>query len=368
MLAKARHLHDLAMTAEAESLPAMGLGDALQQAERDIADMGRLIKVLLAQIDVLQDEAAKQSAPAGGTDLSGGPVEAIAAQLEELRHHVAEAQRVRDATLKAYGTAQSEVPVEQAGEDAASEAQSGTELRGSLARLHNTAARRQQDALHLWTADGDVPEAGAGRSSDGDVVGEDLTHGSAGHALEGPHARAEPSVPPGEGSTVGTTEAESPAAAARPGQEAVSPPLPFEEGGTQASPAAKTDPDDSVREQGSGSAAEPDGGEGPLPGVEKDSDGSAPEPGRRGVLRLPAGAALLLLVATSVVGGMLITRYQAPPADGRGPETRLDSPTTPAGPTVPRSGSPTSRAWNPPSPPHPRRPHRTPRTGTRSQR
>lgn len=171
MLAKARQLHGHAMTAQSEAQPDLAVGEALRQAEQDIADMTRLIKVLVARIDALQDEAAKQTTDDGaeGTGLAEGSVTTIAAQLEVLRRHVEEARRVRDATRDAYDAAQSEAPAEQTGQDSASgqepaavQTQSGTELVGSLAQLHDTAAR-QREMLRLWDGDEGVrtPRAAA---------------------------------------------------------------------------------------------------------------------------------------------------------------------------------------------------------------
>lgn len=141
MLAKARDRHDAALTAEAER-PAVGLGEALERAKQDIAEMGCLIKALLARIDVLEDEAARQPADARDPGIAGRPVQAIAAQLDVLRQRVTEARRVRDATLEAYGAARSGAGEEPGGEEAV--AVVGSELVGSLAALHDTAARQQE--------------------------------------------------------------------------------------------------------------------------------------------------------------------------------------------------------------------------------
>nr|WSW64477.1 RICIN domain-containing protein [Streptomyces sp. NBC_00998] len=338
MLAKARHLHELAMTAKAESRPATGWGEALQRAQQDIADMGRLIKVLLARIDVLQDEAAKQSADPGPTDFPGGPVETIAAQLDVLRQHVAEARRVRDATLKAYGAAQSEAADETADEDAAAAAGSGSELVGSLAELHDTVAR-QQDALRLWTAGSPAPDAEAtdadatsvsgdsaeeddggsaavrgddsrdgGEDQDGDEdrdggagAGEEiLAPGASRNAVEGKHA-GDRKATAGEGGIADTPSADSPAVSSADSSDA------------RDSPDAKTGP--------------PDSGEEPA--------------ANGGGRRLLTGAGVAVLIAACVLGGVLIGGNQKGSAEDRNPEARLNTPTAPVtGPTTPSTGIP----------------------------
>ncbi|MFE9566794.1 RICIN domain-containing protein [Streptomyces sp. NPDC006487] len=312
MLAKARELHGLALTAEVESQPDMGLGEALQQAEKDIADMSRLIKVLLGRIDVLQEQAAQPAAATGEVgDPPAGPVETITAQLEALRQHVAAAQQVRDATRKAYDEAQSEVPVRRVLEGGANGADSpaqpaggGAELVGSLVRLHDSATRRRQDALLLWEEDG---EDGAGAAPDD---APDGPRGVDGPVLEG--------------------------------------------GSLRVSGAKERDPDGIEKAGGEGQPAE----------VGEGRDSSAREEDRRrSLLRLPAGAALVLLIAVSVAGGMVISRYQGSPSDPGGSDTRLNAPTVPTracntptlglpvlpGPDSSASSSPTPSASGAPS-------------------
>ncbi|MFD8025755.1 RICIN domain-containing protein [Streptomyces lavendulae] len=322
MLAKARQLHELAMTAEAESRPDIGLGEALQRAERDIADMGRLIKVLLGRIDVLQDEAAKQSPAAGGTDVSGRPVETIAAQLDVLRQHVAEARRVRDATLQAYDAAQSEAGEQPAGEGASAAA--GSELVGSLADLHDTAAR-QQDAMRGWTVGSLAPgpeAVGVGTSSAPSGGGEEDDNGAGGGDSRGgsgyPDGNAgEQEAPAGEDRAAGTSSAGGAPAGGAPAGS----------GDAQDSPGARGEP--------SGSGPEPEGT-------------------RRRGMRLPAGVGLAVLVAACVIGGMIISGYQKGAAGERSPEARLNTPATPgAGPRAPAIEVPTPQSSGPSAEPTP---------------
>ncbi|MET9607016.1 RICIN domain-containing protein [Streptomyces sp. NPDC006512] len=326
MLAKARDLHALALTAEAER-PAVGLDEALERAKQDIAEMGRLIKALLARIDVLEEEAARQPSDAGHTGVSGRPVAAIAAQLDVLREHVAEARRVRDATLEAYGAAQSEAGEEPGGEEGAG---AGGELVGSLAALHDTAARRQ-DAFRVWNADSS--------SSDPGAVGAD--------------ASAEPSSGPG-----GAGETEDGGADAddhRGGAVATGGPAPGVSVETQDGPHGQDGPagtpsagKDSAQDS-TEAKAEPAGTE----PVQEDTRRSGP--------RLPAGIGLAVLVAACVIGGITIAAYQKGHAGERSPEARLNTPATPGkGPSTPaieipapRTSGPSAEATTTPSPPGP---------------
>ncbi|WP_405787240.1 RICIN domain-containing protein [Streptomyces sp. NBC_00029] len=372
MLAKARQLHGHAMTAQSEAQPDLAVGEALRQAEQDIADMTRLIKVLVARIDALQDEAAKQTTDDGaeGTGLAEGSVTTIAAQLEVLRRHVEEARRVRDATRDAYDAAQSEAPAEQTGQDSASgqepaavQTQSGTELVGSLAQLHDTAAR-QREMLRLWDGDEGGTDAASGRG--GGLHGGGAPDGDAGQGQEGDagakagpvHGRSSHSA----GYDTGRPEQEAP----RSGPAGAPAAVRVADTGVEASAAAKADHDDSGPPQGcrDGGRAGPGGAKEPQPGAEEGPEESDAEPVRQRVLRLPAGASLALLIAACVIGGMLIARYTAPPAEARGPETRLDAPTappsgsdiTPSGLNDPQSPEPAASATPTPSEPAPSEP------------
>ncbi|GAA0297501.1 hypothetical protein GCM10010302_40170 [Streptomyces polychromogenes] len=366
MLAKARALHDAALTAEAER-PAVGLDEALERAKRDIAEMGRLIKALLARIDALEGEAAEQSAGAVRTEVSGRPVETIAAQLDVLRQHVAEARRVRDLTLEAYGAAQSR---EAGGEEGPGAG--GGELVGSLAALHDTATRHQH-ALRGWATDTPPPAggAGAGGAEAGgaggvreDGRGADAADGAAG-------ARGEGSADPdGAGSAGGArgsggTDAASGAAGAR-GEGGADPDgtvgaggargsggtdaadgAARGSGGADAAGGAGGVPEEGSERGGTGVAGGPDsGGAIVVPGVPSGADSAGAEvdpvghvPGReddrRRGLRVPAGVGLVVLVAACVFGGMAIAKYQTGSGE-RGPEARLDTPATPGtGPASP---------------------------------
>ncbi|MER5808228.1 RICIN domain-containing protein [Streptomyces sp. NPDC002033] len=374
MLAKARHLHGLALTAEAETRPADGLGEALRRAERDIADMGRLIKVLLARIDVLQDEAAGQ-APAGAgaasadscTDVSGRPVGTIAEQLDVLRRHVAEASRVRDATLEAYGAARSETGGQPAGERMS--AAGGGELVGSLADLHDTAAR-QQDALREWTAGagsatpGTGAEGADGRSGpgcDGEGGGDGTPPGGVGSLSDaaggtgGGTDRGTDSGTgggPDRGTDSGTGGGPDRGTGGDGGLGVGGPSEPAN--GTDAGKAG------SPVGQGGAAGASPSGSgdtrasSGPTD--ERPGEGPGPE-GRqrpwRGP-RLPAGVGLAVLVAACVIGGMAIAGNQKGAAGERSPEARLNTPATPgAGPRAPGIEAPASPSSGPSGGPTP---------------
>ncbi|MEV7547695.1 RICIN domain-containing protein, partial [Streptomyces sp. NPDC089915] len=307
VLAKARRLHELAMTAEPEDRPDIGLGEALQRAKQDIADMGGLIKALLARIDVLEGEAARQPAAAGSADLSGRPTEMIAAQLDALREQVAEARRVREETLKAYGAARSRAGEEPDGEDAS--AATGSELIGSLAALHDTAAR-QQDALREWSPDGSAPAPGTADADAGTNAGPV----GAGVAVAG----GAPGMPEDGGDRGGGADAEG--GAARDGVDASGGPVPA---AAAADALPRVDGAGGTSPDGTGGGRGSSGAEvGPV------GDGPGQEGARRRGLRLPAGVGLVVLVAACVVGGMAISEYRRGAGD-RGPETRLDTPATP---------------------------------------
>ncbi|MFD8145437.1 RICIN domain-containing protein [Streptomyces sp. NPDC059708] len=330
VLAKARRLHELAMTAVPEDRPDIGLGEALQRAKQDIADMGRLIKALLARIDVLEGEAARQPAAAEGADLSGRPAEMIAAQLDALREQVAEARRVREETLKAYGAARSRAGEEPDDEDAS--AAPGSELIGSLAALHDTAAR-QQDALRGWSAEGSAPAPGTADADAGAVgAGAAVAGGTGGVREDGAHRG-------------GGADAEGGAAhdgvAARDAVDASGGPVPA--AAADANPrvdgAGGTSPDGMGAGRGSSGAEVGPVGHGP------GQDGA-----RRRGLRLPAGIGLVVLVAACVVGGMAISEYRRGAGD-HSPETRLDTPATPgneaAAPPAESPGPQTSPSGEP---------------------
>ncbi|XQE84165.1 hypothetical protein ACN24M_00185 [Streptomyces microflavus] len=231
MLAKARELHGLALTADAEARPAIGLEEALQRADRDITDLNRLIKVLVGQIDVLQ-ERARATAPGVAPGIAGEPVRTIAAQLEQLRQHVAEAQDLRAATLRASDEARSETPLRD--DDPGAQAGPGAALVGSLTQLHDTAAQRRLDVLALWEGEEGTEEAAPGSVADGpgtisaaagnppradtsapDTAGRAraVTGGTNSRAVkpEGPGTpvtRPHPTVPPRTGPAAGTAPAD----------------------------------------------------------------------------------------------------------------------------------------------------------------
>ncbi|MCX4852090.1 RICIN domain-containing protein [Streptomyces sp. NBC_00893] len=314
MLATARELHGLALTAEAEARPAMGLDEALQQADRDIADLNRLIKVLVAQIDVLQ-ERAQVPAPGVAPGPASEPVETIATQLEQLRQHVAEAQDLRAATLKASDEARSEVTARD--DDLGAEAGPGTALVGSLTQLHDTAAQRRQDVLALWDGEEVTEEAAPGSAADGpgNISAAAGTPARA-DTSDANAADSESAVPGGTNSRV--VKPEAPGDAGDP----PSPHGPVPHGGS---------PQDTA--PAGHSTSPPDGEQELLPGARRDPGDSARTAGRPAARWVTTGAALALLAAAGVAGGMFISYHQDPSADARGPESRLEAPPASTGPS-----------------------------------
>ncbi|WP_411118345.1 RICIN domain-containing protein [Streptomyces sp. 058-1L] len=314
MLAKARELHGLALTADAEARPAIGLEEALQRADRDITDLNRLIKVLVGQIDVLQ-ERARATAPGVAPGIAGEPVRTIAAQLEQLRQHVAEAQDLRAATLRASDEARSETPGRDDGPGA--QAGPGAALVGSLTQLHDTAAQRRLDVLALWEGEAGTEEAAPGSVADGPGTIS---------AAAGTPARADTSAPDTAGRERAVTGGTNSRAVKPEGSgDAGDPPSPHGPA-PHGGPPRGTAPADH-------STSPPDGEQDSLPGARRGPGDSARTAGRPAVRRVTTGAVLALLAAAGVAGGMFISHHQDPSADARGPESRLEAPPASTGPS-----------------------------------
>ncbi|MFG2334686.1 hypothetical protein ACGFMM_34505 [Streptomyces sp. NPDC048604] len=186
MLARARRLHEEALTAEAEGRPAPGLDEALRQAEKDVDQMGRLVTLLLAKIDTLE-RAALTSVSASGEE-TADPVSVR--QLDELRRRVSEAQQIEQAARRAYEDARAAARV---GSNADDGSGTGEHLVVDLVRLHDSVTRHQ-DALAQWQDDSvdtsplaaagspSSPAMGPGDDEETDVVTE--------------HQGTDPSSPP----------------------------------------------------------------------------------------------------------------------------------------------------------------------------
>ncbi|MEU9995438.1 hypothetical protein [Streptomyces sp. NPDC050848] len=258
MLAKARRLYEEAMVAEAEGRPAPGLDEALAQAEKDVADMGRVVKVLLAKIDTLEQGATSGGA-AGGEP--GAAPDSVVAELEQLRLQVSEARQIQEATRQAYTDAQ------ETAQEAAPD-----ELVVDLVHLHDSVTRHH-DTLLEW--DEDDTETAKAQAPEPAVPASDLV----------PKAdAADTAAEPDEGSTA--DDVAKPVEAAKPEDE----PNP-------------DSPPNSTRS----------------PGVKL------------------AGTAVLLLVAVSVAGGIVIGLDRDSSTSGH-PDTDLKQPSASASPSVTTGG------------------------------
>ncbi|MFD7556245.1 hypothetical protein ACFV9E_17100 [Streptomyces sp. NPDC059835] len=198
-LARARRLHDQALTAkaEAEASPEPGLDDALRRAQEDLAASGRLVEGLLALMTMLQEQAkverpgkAEPSGPGTGTGTGSGtgsgtgtgtgtvadPGDAPSAgpriRLDELLDQLVAARAVEESARQAVADVRAQcdaahrpprlpVPatgtgagtgdgVLRAGDDMPAATAVDPALSTELARVHHLVAQQREDAHWLW--------------------------------------------------------------------------------------------------------------------------------------------------------------------------------------------------------------------------
>ncbi|MFF9908992.1 hypothetical protein [Streptomyces sp. NPDC013457] len=300
MLAKARRLYEEALTAEEEERPSPGLDAALRQAEQDIDQMGRLITVLLARIDTLEQAPAPGSSAETGQEADSSEV----VQLAELRSRVSEAQQVHQAARRAYAGIQATQP---SLEDSDPRGEGSTDLLKDLARLRDSVTRHQDD-LQGWQS-----ETGPGEQADEDTSSVPVSASSARSKTEDGHRNAEDTPVPAQASRPdGPEEPDISQAAPAHGGDGLDLPPPS----APHAPEGQA-PGDDERDGDAGT---------PLVGTEARGDQSSP---RR--VRVPALAALFL-AAACVAGGIVIGLRQT--ASDTGPDQSLRVP----------SQSPTSSA------------------------
>ncbi|MFE0176864.1 hypothetical protein ACFWZ2_31625 [Streptomyces sp. NPDC059002] len=126
MLAKARRLHDAALAAEAESAPAPGIEESLQQAQHDLESSRRLVQRLLDVIDNLQQQAPAEP------------------RLDLARHQLTQAREVHETASRTVADIQAAHPPQ--GDTPPG---IGTELAETMARLRDDLEQQQEDARRL---------------------------------------------------------------------------------------------------------------------------------------------------------------------------------------------------------------------------
>ncbi|MFI1170786.1 hypothetical protein [Streptomyces melanogenes] len=136
LLAEARRLHDLALTAEAAGRPAPSVTEALRQARADLAESGRLVESLLAMVSLLRervdaDGTGYASAGAVKSDASSAHTEGRSADAPpgEAESEAAEQVRLRlDQAVDQLVAARSvQAAARRAVADAESQREAGTE-------------------------------------------------------------------------------------------------------------------------------------------------------------------------------------------------------------------------------------------------
>ncbi|MFE2164248.1 hypothetical protein ACFXB3_04150 [Streptomyces sp. NPDC059447] len=188
-LARARRLHDQALTAkaEAEASPEPGLEDALRRAQEDLASSGRLVEGLLALMTMLQEQAkaerpdktepsetgtgtSKGTGAPAGADPEYAPSAGPRIRLDEVLDQLVAARAVEESARQAVADVRAQcdgahrlpwlpVPatgtetgdgVLRTGDDVPRATAVDLALSTELARVHHLVAQQREDAHWLW--------------------------------------------------------------------------------------------------------------------------------------------------------------------------------------------------------------------------
>lgn len=176
LLDRARRLHDAALVAAMRAAPALGLGDALQRAEADLDDAGRVVQSLLALVAMLMPDAADpehclESALLGEALDQLDAALAVRAGAARVRAEGAGARRGRFAGAIEGGEAEEGTAGRGGGEGGTEPAEdtsgageialAGPALALALARVGSAVEERRTELVRLW---GDVRETCPPRS------------------------------------------------------------------------------------------------------------------------------------------------------------------------------------------------------------
>ncbi|MER6997226.1 RICIN domain-containing protein [Streptomyces sp. NPDC000410] len=157
MFDRARRLHDAALAAEVERAPGRSLEEALQRAQADLAESGRLVQTLLAIITMLQEQVTRSartgtadtvttpSAPTRDVSVAEAEPDRLLVHLETAFHQLGTAWSLQTAARQTYADAQARS--RECGEGATA----GTELTLALARVGSALELHRESIGRLWS-------------------------------------------------------------------------------------------------------------------------------------------------------------------------------------------------------------------------